>query len=224
MRIRVSEVIRREIETDIATGRMSPGERLNEQSLSKRFSVSRTPAREALLALAADGLIVFKSRNGAEVAGLCPQDAIEMVEVLMALEAEAAGLAARRMTDKERIALRDLHLRAEAAVRAGDVSAYGKGNADFHAAIYAGARNKYLAREITARLRTRLFRQMSISRRTSLHASWTEHTEIAEAIIAGDEQAAREAMRTHISAGGTLFADMVSALTSADVATTGGEL
>lgn len=221
MRTRISEVIRREIETDIAAGRMLPGESLDEQSLVRRFSVSRTPAREALFALAADGLIAFKSRNGAEVVGLSPQNAIEMVEVLMALEAEAAGLAARRMTDKERVALHAIHLRSENAVRAGDISTYTKENADFHAAIYAGARNKYLAEEITHRLRTRLFRQMSLSRRTSLLASWTEHAEIAEAIIVGDEQAARRAMRTHISAGGTLFADMVSALTTPEDAKAG---
>lgn len=210
MRIRVSEEIRRQIETDIAQGRLLPGAKLDEPYLSRRFGVSRTPAREALFALAADGLIQFRSRNGAEVAGLGPQEAIERVEVLTALEGEAAGLAARRMTEAERLALQELHLRAETSVRAGDNAAYIRDNADFHAAIYSGARNGYLAREITARLRTRLFRQQALARRAQLHASWEEHAAIVEAILAGDDAAARQAMRTHINSGGTIFADLMA--------------
>ncbi|GAA0541425.1 DNA-binding GntR family transcriptional regulator [Rhizomicrobium palustre] len=214
MRARVSEDIRRQIEKDIADGRLVPGDKVDEQYLSKRFSVSRTPAREALFALAADGLIVFRSRKGTEVSGVSPQEAIGMVEVLTALEAEAAGLSSRRMTESDRSSLRNLHLQAETAVRSGDTATYAKYNADFHAAIYAGARNEYLTREITGRLRTRVYRQISLSRRASLSASWLEHAAIVEAIMICDEASARQTMRTHISAGGTLFADMVSSITS----------
>lgn len=221
MRFRASEDIRKQIEADIANGRLLPGDKLDERYLSERFSVSRTPAREALLALAADGLVVFRSRKGTEVAGLSLQEAIGMAEVLTALEAEAAGLAARRMTESERLSLKDLHLRAETAVLSGDAATYAKYNADFHAAIYAGARNEYLAREITGRLRTRVFRQISLSRRTSLFASWSEHAAVVEAIMICDEAAARQTMRSHISAGGTLFADMVSSSTSGDSAGAG---
>ena len=73
-----------------------------------------------------------------------------MVEVLTALEAEAAGLAARRMSAAEKAQLRKLHLASQAAVKRLDSAAYIKNNAAFHAAIYQGARNEFLAEQIKA--------------------------------------------------------------------------
>ena len=74
-----------------------------------------------------------------------------MVEVLTALEAEAAGLAARRMSAVEKAQLAKLHLASQAAVKRLDSPAYIKNNAAFHAAIYQGARNEFLAEQIRRR-------------------------------------------------------------------------
>ena len=98
-----------ELEDDIEHGRLSPGDRLDEQTLATRFEVSRTPAREALLQLAAAGIVRMVPRQGAVVSSVSPQLAIGMVEVLTALEAEAAGLAARRMSDAEKAQLGKVH-------------------------------------------------------------------------------------------------------------------
>src|SRR5277367_4781931 len=110
MRARASDALRKKLEDDIERGRLSPGDRLDEQALAERFEVSRTPAREALLQLAAAGIVRLVPRQGAVVSGVSPQLAIGMVEVLTALEAEAAGLAARRMSAAEKAQLTKLHL------------------------------------------------------------------------------------------------------------------
>ena len=88
MRARTSDALRREIEDDIEHGRLSPGDKLDEQTLAERFEVSRTPAREALLQLAAAGIVRLVPRQGAVVCSVSPQLAIGMVEVLTALEAD----------------------------------------------------------------------------------------------------------------------------------------
>jgi DNA-binding GntR family transcriptional regulator len=213
MRARISDHLCRKIESDIASGRLLPGDKLDEQSLAKRFSVSRTPAREALLRLAHDGLVKFKSRQGAVVATMTPQRAIGMVEILTALEAEAAGLASRRMTKAERACLRRIHRKCSSAARAGDTSGYIKFNTEFHEAIYAGARNVPLADLVTeTRLRMRFFRHQSLSLRARLAESCEEHARIVAAIEGGHEIEAQQAMRAHIVVGGRVFADMVASI------------
>src|SRR5258708_22830381 len=120
MRVRTSEALRREIEDDIEHGRLSPGDKLDEQTLAERFEVSRTPAREALLQLAAAGIVRLVPRQGAVVSSVSPQLAIGMVEVLTALEAEAAWLAARRMSSTAKAHLTKLHPASQTTVHPPD--------------------------------------------------------------------------------------------------------
>lgn len=213
MRPRTSEALRKELEADIERGRLSPGDRLDEQTLAARFDVSRTPAREALLQLAAAGIVRMVPRQGAVVNGVSAQLGVGMVEVLTALEAEAAALAARRMSDAEKARLAELHRASEAAVIANDSDAYIAANADFHGAIYDGARNDYMADQIRATRRgMRFYHRSSLTKPARLKASWHEHGRIVEAIRSGDEAAAQAAMREHILYGGRVFADMIAAL------------
>jgi DNA-binding GntR family transcriptional regulator len=214
MRVRTSDALRRELEDDIEQGRLSPGDKLDEQSLAARFDVSRTPAREALLQLAAAGVVTLVPRQGAVVSSVSPQLAIGMVEVLTALEAEAAGLAARRMSAAEKAHLGKLHLASQAAVKRQDSAAYIKCNAAFHAAIYEGARNAFLAEQIrTNRLRMRFYHRSSLYQPARLKASFQEHAQVTDAIKSGDETLAQAAMRAHILFGGRVFADLIANLT-----------
>src|SRR3546814_16669381 len=89
--------------------------RSDERALSDRFEVSRTPAREAILQLAAAGLVRTTPRRGAVVTGISAEEAVNMMETLAALEAEAAMLAARRMPPSERDALEQGHTPTETA-------------------------------------------------------------------------------------------------------------
>ena len=215
MRARTSDALRREIEDDIEHGRLSPGDKLDEQTLAERFEVSRTPAREALLQLAAAGIVRLVPRQGAVVSSVSPQLAIGMVEVLTALEAEAAGLAARRMTSVEKAQLAKFHQASQAAMKRLDSPAYIKNNAAFHAAIYDGARNEFLAEQIrTTRLRMRFYHRSSLYQPARLKASYQEHARVVEAIKSGDDALAQQLMRDHILFGGRVFADLIANLTN----------
>lgn len=213
MRGRTSESLRRELEDDIEHGRLAPGDKLDEQTLAARFEVSRTPAREALLQLAAAGIVRMVPRQGAVVIGVSPQLGVGMVEVLTALEAEAAGLAARRMSDAEKVRLAELHAASEAAVLSLDSQAYIANNSDFHSAIYDGARNDYLAEQIRQTRRgMRFYHRSSLNQPARLKASWREHGRVLDAIRSGDDMSAQAAMREHILYGGRVFADMIASL------------
>ena len=213
MRTRTSDALRRELEDDIEHGRLSPGDRLDEQTLATRFEVSRTPAREALLQLAAAGIVRLVPRQGAVVASVSPQLAIGMVEVLTALEAEAAGLAARRMSDAEKAQLDKVHLASQAAAKRLDSPTYIKNNAAFHAVIYEGARNEFLAEQIRlTRRRMRFYHRSSLYQPARLKASWQEHARVVEAIRGGDEAQAQAEMREHVLKGGRVFADLIASL------------
>ena len=107
--MRRAEALRDEIEQDIVTGRLQPGERLDEQSLADRFGVSRTPIREALMQLASTGMVELHSRRGAFVASLGLKEIIERFEAMAALEGMCGALAARRITDEQRAVLLAAH-------------------------------------------------------------------------------------------------------------------
>src|SRR5687767_2903649 len=100
--VRRAEALRDQLEQDIVTGALRPGERLDEQGLATRFGVSRTPIREALMQLATTGLVTLHQRRGAFVTSLNLKDIIERFEVMAALEGACGSLAARRITDEER--------------------------------------------------------------------------------------------------------------------------
>jgi DNA-binding GntR family transcriptional regulator len=218
MRGRTSDALRRELEDDIEHGRLSPGDKLDEQTLAARFEVSRTPAREALLQLAAAGIVRLVPRQGAVVTSVSPQLAIGIVEVLTALEAEAAGLAARRMSSAEKAQLARLHLASQPAMKRQDSPAYIKNNAAFHAAIYRGARNEFLAEQIRlTRLRMRFYHRSSLYQPARLKASYQEHARVTEAIKSGDEALAQATMREHVLFGGRVFADLIANLTDAGI-------
>lgn len=219
MRDRASDRLLRRLQDEIEGGALAPGDRLDEQMLATRFAVSRTPAREALLQLAASGAVRMVPRRGAVVSGVSPQLAVGMVEVLTALEAEAAGLAARRMKLAQRKRLAVLHRRAEVEARKLDSAAYIAGNGAFHALIYEGASNAYLAEQIGAvRRRMRFYHRSSLTQPARMRASWQEHALVVQAIEAGDEAAAQAAMRQHILFGGRVFADMLASLATLEIA------
>jgi DNA-binding GntR family transcriptional regulator len=194
---------------EIEGGELPSGSRLDERSIGERFGISRTPAREVLLQLSAAGLVKFVPRRGAVVLSISPEETVAMIEVLVALEGEAAALATRRMETSEREKLaRDYAERTE-DIASVSVEQYSEINNALHEAIYAGCRNGFLTGEIR-KLRARLapFLRSNFVARARLRSSHEEHQAIVSAIVACDEQAAERAMRNHLLNGGNLFADM----------------
>lgn len=211
--MKLSEQLRETIEELIATGELPPGSSLDEFSLAERYGVSRTPAREALIQLAAEGLIEIRPRRGAVVKSLGPTRLIEMFEVMGEFEAMCGRLAARRMTEPERQALVQAHEACEAARTASDSDQYFYANERFHELIYAGSHNGFLqdeAQQLHRRLRP--YRRLQLRVRNRMDTSLHEHQGVVDAIVAGHADEAAVALREHVVVQGERFGDLLASL------------
>ena len=206
----VTDQVRRALEDQIREGRIAPGSSLVVKDVAEQFSISRTPAKEALLQLAASGLVSFHGRRGAVVTKLELSEIFGMAEVLAVLEAEAARLSARRMDTHQRAALLAVHAEAAQALAQGNTAAYTDANLRLHQLIYDGAGNEFLRRSIMEiRQRLAVYRPLSFERSGRMKASHREHDAIVDAIARGDEADAHEAMTTHITVAGTAQAELM---------------
>jgi DNA-binding GntR family transcriptional regulator len=195
----LAEELRLALADDIVRGLIVPGAALDETELARRFGVSRTPVREAIRQLAASGLVEVRAHRGAVVARPSEERLIGMFEAMAELEALCAGLAAERMTAPERRALETAHVGLRALIHSGDPQRYHEVNEAFHAAIYAGAHNAYLAEMTHAtRYRVQPFRRAQFRNLGRLAKSHVEHDRVVLAILRGDREVAAGAMRLHI--------------------------
>lgn len=209
----LSDTVRAEMERELLAGRLAPGTVLDERSLAVRFGVSRTPVREAVLYLAAQGLLNVIPRVGVVVPKLGIQELLGLLEMLAEMEAVCAKFAAKRMSATQRDEMKAALNAGRLAVKNGDAKRYAESNARFHAVIYAGARNEWAAQQVKAlRLRCAAYQRSRFELPGGLERSLAEHERIATAIDAGDAEQARKAMQDHIAVGGQDFAEFVSSL------------
>ena len=205
--------LREDIEERIATGKLSPGQHLDETELALQYGVSRTPVREALIQLASMGIIVIRPRRGAVVAEIGAQQLVEMFEVMAELESMAGRLAARRMMSPEHAQLLAAHRACELACNTQDADAYFYQNELFHEAIYAGSHNTFLAEQARVlQRRLRPYRRLQLRVRDRLANSFGEHEAVVAAIIAGDGERTAQLLRGHIMIQGQRFADLMASL------------
>lgn len=195
----------------VFSGEFAPGARLDEQQLADRFSVSRTPVREALRQLATSGLIEIKARRGAFVTEVSPTQLEELFVAMGELEATCARLAALSMAPTERRRLQALHERMGALAEADDAAGFAEANHAFHTMIYAGAHNLVLA-ETTAALRRRLapFRRVQFNLEGRPPRSHAEHDAVVRAIVGGDAAAAHAAMLEHVMLVEASFEELIA--------------
>jgi len=205
--------LRHQLEEDIVTGLLLPGTRLDEQSLARRFAVSRTPIREALLQLEAIGLVDIRPRRGALVSSPGPQRLIEMFETMAEIEGCCGRLAARRLNDEDMAAITKAHVQCEEAALRGDSEAYYDINAVFHQAIYRAAHNGFLFEQALA-LHRRLapYRRLQLRARNRLAQSLNEHGAIVAALKDGDGSKAETLLRDHVIIQGERFSDVMMSL------------
>jgi DNA-binding GntR family transcriptional regulator len=183
----------------IIEGRIPPGAKLNERELSESLQVSRTPLREAIKMLAAEGLVELLPNRGAVAAQLSEQDVIDTFEVIAGLEGQAGELAAQRIDDAQLAELRALHYEMLAAYTRRDLSTYYRLNAQIHARINAAARNPVLAqtyRNVNARLQALRFRS-NLDERKWQHAV-TEHEQMLDLLARRDAPALRRLLVQHL--------------------------
>jgi DNA-binding GntR family transcriptional regulator len=195
----LADELRLALADDIVRGLLVPGAGLDETELARRFGVSRTPVREAIRQLAASGLVEVRAHRGAVVARPSEERLLGMFEAMAELEALCAGLAAERMSPAERRALEAVHEELRALIQGGDPQRYHEVNEAFHAAIYAGTHNAYLA-EMTHATRSRVqpFRRAQFRNLGRMAKSHVEHDRVVIAILRGDRDGAAAAMREHI--------------------------
>lgn len=199
------------IEQDIATGVAAPGARLDEIGLAERFGVSRTPVREALLQLAASGMIDLRPHRGAVVADVTADRLFQMFEAMAELEAAAAGLAARRMQPSDLAALTEAQTACRAALA--DPDAYYEANERFHQAIYRASGNPILAEHCLAlQKRLRPYRRLQLRVSGRMERSLNEHADVLAALTRGDADKAAQALRLHVVVQGERFGDLVAGL------------
>lgn len=209
--------LKQAIEDAVIAGEFGPGDRLDEVSLAQRFGVSRTPVREALLQLGAEGFIDVRPRRGAVVSVLSPHRLIEMFEVMAELEAACGRLAARRLTPQNDAAMAAAHDACVSAAAAGDPEAYYAVNRAFHEAIYRASRNEFLAEQaITLHKRLSAYRRVQLRARNRMAQSLNEHLEILEAIRAGHEDMAARQLHAHVLIQGERFSDMMMTIAAVE--------
>ncbi|MDB5966403.1 MAG: GntR-family transcriptional regulator [Polaromonas sp.] len=197
--IKASDKIRGEIENAIKDGTLLPGDSIDEAELAAQYKVSRTPIREALIQLQAQGLLTSLPRGGMIVAKMDLQQLLSLWELLAELEGVTVRLACQRMTPDELTALVQLHEQSRAVVEADDMAGWQESNLRFHELIYRATRNPYLRQEVLRmRTRTGYYRRHAFAALGQIKASFEQHRQIVEAFQRGDADAASLAMVAHM--------------------------
>ncbi|HKX31277.1 MAG TPA: GntR family transcriptional regulator [Blastocatellia bacterium] len=183
----------------LVEGQIPPGAKLNERELSELMRVSRTPLREAIKLLAAEGLVDLLPNRGAVAVKLGEADVLNTFEVLAGLEGMSGEFAAQRITDAELREVRALQYEMRACFTRRDLSGYYRLNAEIHTAINNAAKNPVLVntyRGINARVQSLRFRT------NQDEAKWkramAEHEQMLEALEARDGKALRTVLVEHL--------------------------
>ncbi len=183
----------------IRDGNLLPGDPVDEFALASQYGVSRTPVREALMLLKAQGLLSSLPRGGMIVAKMDLQQLLSLWELLAEMEAIAVRLACERMTGEELHSLREEHERSEEFASKEDIIGWQESNARFHEIIYKAARNPYLRQE-ALRLRAQIgaYRRHAFGAIGRTLASFDQHAEIVAMMMSRDAQGASAAMIRHL--------------------------
>jgi len=184
----------------IFAGELMPGTFLDEVRLAEQMKISRTPLREALKVLTAEGLVRHEPRRGSFVNEVTEQDLDEIFPVIALLEGECAREAAAKATDEDLEALQSLHDKLNRHAKAKRINDYYATNFAIHEAIIAIANNRWLAQVIgDLRKIVKLARLQQLHATGRLEQSLSEHMAVFAALKARDPDGAEAAMRTHLS-------------------------
>ncbi|WP_395685953.1 GntR family transcriptional regulator [Caenimonas koreensis] len=178
---------------------IAPGAKLNERELAEVLQVSRTPLREAIKMLAAEGLVELLPNRGAIAVSLTEADVVNTFEVMAGLEGMSGALAAERITGAELDEIKAMHFEMMAAYTRKDLSNYYRLNALIHNAIVAAAKNPVLTatyNQVNARLQALRFRSNQDGEKWK--AAMKEHEQMIEALSARDVKAMRDVLSSHL--------------------------
>jgi DNA-binding GntR family transcriptional regulator len=183
----------------IFSGALAPGSFVDELALCEGLSISRTPLREALKVLVAEGLLRHEPRRGCFVAEVTARDLDDIFPVIALLEGRAVHEATRKAGDADVLALEALHQRLVQCAQDGRIEDYYEVNHAIHEAFIMLADNRWLAQVIgDLRKILRLARLQQLHAPGRLAQSLAEHLAVFEALKARDSDAAEATMRTHL--------------------------
>ena len=180
--------------------RLPPGEWIDEPALCEELGISRTPLREALKVLAAEGLVTMKVRRGAYVTEVSSKDIADVYHLLSLLESDAVQVVAESGSDEELAALQQTHEELKAQTR--DADRFFELNESFHMQLLQIADNRW-RNQLVADLRKvmKLNRHKSLFKQGRIEDSLAEHETVMQALLRRDGAAAAQAMRQHFRNG-----------------------
>lgn len=179
---------------------LEPGSWIDELKIAEEFGISRTPLREALKVLAAEGLVTMKVRRGAYVTEMSDKDLRDVYHLLSLLESDAAAVVAQHATAEQLQSLQWLHDELERATNERDQ--FFAINERFHMQLLALANNRWRD-QMVADLRKvmKLNRHNSLFKQGRIAESLQEHRALMQALQAHHPQQAAQAMQTHFTNG-----------------------
>ena len=189
-----------QLRDEIFAGTLAPGSFIDELAQCARLDISRTPLREALKVLTAEGLMRHEPRRGCFVSEVTEQDLDDIFAVIALLEGRCAYEAARRASDADLLELGALHDQLQAHAKAGRITDYYATNFVIHEAIILLANNRWLSQSIAdLRKILKLSRLQSLGAPGRVKQSLSEHMTVFAALKSRDSEGAEAAMRTHLT-------------------------
>jgi DNA-binding GntR family transcriptional regulator len=196
------EEVAERLRASIFSHEFAPGDWVDEQALAIQYGISRTPMREAIKVLAAEGLITMKMRRGAYITEVSKSDLSQIFTVLALLEGQACREVAKVATEKELEDLDSLHLKLERSAADRDLDLFFAINQQFHDKIQEVCANPWMQRVILdLRKVLKLQRRDSLSKRGRLESSLIEHRKILSALLARDADLSEKLMKEHLLKG-----------------------
>ena len=183
---------------------LEPGSWIDELKIAEAYGISRTPLREALKVLAAEGLVTMKVRRGAYVTEVSERDLTDVYHLLSLLESDAAGVVATLATESEIEELQTLHNELEAAARPGhqDRELFFEINERFHMRLLEIANNRWRDQMVgDLRKVMKLNRHNSLLKSGRIEESLNEHRALMAAITARDAALTVQRMQEHFKNG-----------------------
>lgn len=179
---------------------LEPGSWIDELKIAEEFGISRTPLREALKVLAAEGLVTMKVRRGAYVTEMSEKDLRDVYHLLSLLESDAAAVVAATATPAQLRELEGLHAELEAA--AGERERFFAVNERFHMRVLEMADNRWRS-QMVADLRKvmKLNRHNSLLKQGRIEDSLAEHRAVMAALARRDGAGTAQAMQAHFAQG-----------------------
>ncbi len=196
-RERVADGIFHQLRNEILSRTLQAGDRLSVPAIAERFSVSRSPVREAVLRLVQEEFAVEEHNKGATVAEIRIQDLQPLYQVREVLEGLAASLSADKATREQLGQLQRNLLMHTDAVASGNLSDHIELDLDFHGLITTASCNPVLEAQL-GRIHQKIRLGMLEAGQAGAEIALKEHAMILQAVLAGDTEAAEIAARAHV--------------------------